>query len=452
MKKNKIFAFLLTFTLIFTIFTTAASAKIERYDLTSDQITYHENARITATHIIKSIYGNTFSSYSADSSVNVYDQFLRQVTYFLRRDFVNDPVEKCLYELTLNDISDHGNGKIIHFTAEMDVYTSKSTEPTVKTMDIFIKYAFVYKVLIPTDVYISEKSLENLLFADISPMTSEKFGDWADATNEAEYAALAEKMAPETADIINHYEREIFKDIYHNQNENVTVKISNNDAFETAKQFLNDYITCISEKKALETSVPMASEYVHRYLTAMTKYYGILLNHDYSDAKVEFNYIDSYAYENNVYLKIQFLTHKGPGTSSEPVLFRFIQQDDGSFAIANYCETVYSFDTEVFDFNNYARSSWFDLFIRDTQTIDYAEVIKRAERIAENGYFPSNTTTDVNITVPVETPPTDPDISYSEPAENEFISNPTTADISMIFYILAVISAVLSCITFKKRT
>lgn len=450
MKKQRIFTLILSIVMIFTIFTVASSAKLERYDLTSDQISYNENARFIVNNIIASIYGNTFSSFTKDSASTDYDQFMRQVTYFLRRDFVNDPVEKCLYELILNDITDHGNGKIVHLTATMDLYTANSEEPTVKTLDFFVKFPFLHKVLVATDVYVAENSLETLIFPEITPMTVEKFGDWADKTNAAEYAALAEKLKPETESVINHYERDIFKDIYHNQNENVSVKNTNIEAFEQATNFLNDYITCISEKKALETDVKMASEYVNRYLAAMTKFYSNGNKFSY-EVEIEFIYRDGYAFENNIYLEVQRLVKDSPGFSSDAVYFRFIKQDDGTLALANYCENIHSFDTLVFDWNSYGDSVWFDSYIQDFKTIDYAQVIKRAERIADNGYFPSNTVSDANITIPVETPPTDPDIPDSEPAENNYLSNPTTTDISLIFYALAVISAILYFITFKKR-
>lgn len=440
MKKQKILPFILAFTLIFSTFAVASSAKLERYDLTSDQLTYHENARSIAKNIIDSIYGNTFSSYGEDSSADVYDQFLRQVTYFLRRDFVNDPVEKCLYELTLNDISDHGNGKIVHLTATMDLYTANSDEPTVKTLDIFVNFAFVYKVLVATDVYVAENSLEMLLFPEIAPMTLEKFADWADETNEEEYAALAEKLKSETADIIDHYEREIFKDIYHNQNENVSVKNSDAvEAFELAKTFLNEYIACIVEQKTLETTVPTTSEYVTRYLAAMAKYDRRLFEH-YTDAQNDFEFIclDSYVYEDNYYLEVQVCEPD----SSTVVYFRFTEQDDGTLAIANFCAGYPNFDAAVYDWNSYGSYLWFDSYIQDFKTIDYAEVIDRAEQIAENGYFESDKKLALNISLPAEPP-----VEY----ENDYLSNPATADLSLIFYALAVVSAVLSCVTFKKK-
>lgn len=450
MKKAKILSVLLAFSFVFTVFSVGASAKLERYDLASDQISYHNSALSEAGRIIDSVYGNTFPGYRNAENVSAYENFLYYATYYLRKEFVENPVEKCEYEIVLNDISEYNNGKAVHFTAISDIYTANSTEPTVKEMDIFIKLSPAYELISVTDVYIAEKSLENLVSSEILPMTMEKFLDWADNTNAAEYAALAEKLKPETESVINHYERDIFKDIYHNQNENVSVKNTNIEAFEQATNFLNDYITCISEKKALETDVQMASEYVNRYLAAMTKFYSNGNKFSY-EVEIEFIYRDGYAFENNIYLEVQRLVKDSPGFSSDVVYFRFIKQDDGTLALANYCENIHSFDTLVFDWNSYGDSVWFDSYIQDFKTIDYAQVIKRAERIADNGYFPSNTVPDANITIPVETPPTDPDIPNSEPAENNYLSNPTTTDISLIFYALAVISAILYFITFKKR-
>ena len=443
MKKQKILSFILAFTLIFTIFTVAASAKIERYDLTSDQISYREIALTHVKKIINSVYGNTFSLYQADDRTTDYDQFLRYATYYLRKDFIDSPVEKCEYDIVLNDISDYNNGKALHFTVTSDIYTENSAQPTVKELDIFVKISYELKVMIVSDIYIAEESLESVISTENEPMTLEKFIDWAYETNEEEYAALVEKLKPETAEIIQYFEVDIFKDIYHNQNENVTVKNSNAvEAFELAQNFLNDYIACISERKTLETDVPMASETVARYLSAMTKYYGKYQNTYYSGADFEFNYLDGYVYENNVYLEVQVLK----SGSSDVVYFRFIEQEDGTLAIANYCQIINSFDTMVFDWNNYGAKIWMDCYIQDFKTVDYAEVIDRAEQIAENGYFESDKKIALNNSAVEATPP--------EPAtqpENEFLSNPATADISLIFYALAIISAVFSCITFKKK-